>query len=137
MAYGFLALFVFLVSSVTFLAISLAKGKRKITDLPVEFQSEVNHMFVFLFIFAITYLLRWISDAYIVPDIVTNHVQQCILEGVGTFCVKAGFISYYLWTSLIFDFLPLFIIVYFHHKSFRHQDKMDLYSQSAVSEGTQ
>lgn len=94
-------------------------------------------MEVFLFIFAITYLLRWISDAYIVPYIVEHHVDNCTLEGVETFCVKAGFISYYLWTSLIFDLLPLYIIVYFHHKSFRNQDKLDLYSQSAVSERTQ
>ncbi len=34
MAYGFLSLFVFLVTSMTFLVISLSKGKRKITDLP-------------------------------------------------------------------------------------------------------
>ena len=32
---------------------------------------------------------------------------------------------YYMWTSLVFDYAPLQVIIYFHHKSFKHDTRVD------------
>jgi len=85
-------------------------------------------MSCFLAIFTGTYFFRWISDAYIVPNMIDNSYEKCTLGEIETVCVTANFIQYYTWTSLIFDWLPLFVIIYFHHSAFRLQGKMDLYS---------
>ena len=70
LAWGFLALSIVLIASVTYLAFSLAKGHRKVTDLPVEFKAEVRYLKRMLFFFCFTYLCRFCSDKWIVPHLV-------------------------------------------------------------------
>ena len=42
------------------------------------------------------------------------------------------FILYYIYSSLLFDFAPLSVIIYFHHKSFKN----DTRSRSMVATGS-
>ena len=94
----------------------------------------MRNLSIILVFFCSTYVLRFISDKYIVPRLAQpQHWKLCTLEGRTTYCIDSVFIQYYLWTSLLFDFAPLGIIVFFHHRSFRlEKGYKEFESQSLV-----
>ena len=67
LGYGFVAIAVGLFISVAVLVRNLAKGNKKVSDLPNVFKSEAKHLSVILSIFAFTYMVRFISDRWVFP----------------------------------------------------------------------
>ena len=75
-----------------------------------------------MFIFTMTYLIRWIGDYFVVPKMLTpDKLNECTFNGDSstTLCVSFEFIIYCLLSSLVYDFLPIFLIVIFHFLAFR------------------
>ena len=74
-----------------------------------------------LSIFTLTYAFRFLGDYFIVPLALSEkHLAICKLEsGVEGVCVSALFSYYYVWSSMLYDFLPLLLIAMFHYRSFR------------------
>ena len=91
------------------------------------YQSEGRHLVCILFFFCSTYFLRFISDSVVVPKSEepaeggTFGATLCDLDEVTTFCFGAGFIIYFTWVNVLFDFAPLMLIIFFHHQSFKHE----------------
>ena len=76
-----------------------------------------------LIIFTFTYLIRWIGDAFLVPMFLKiNDLNNCTLEGTPTSCSSFIFVFYYMLSSLIYDFLPISLIVFFHFLAFRMKE---------------
>lgn len=97
------------------------------------FNSEANHLSCILIFFSLTYLLRFCSDQWIIPRLQTEeHLVPCTLDGQTTICVNTEFILYYLWTSLLFDFAPIIVIIYFHHKSFKKDTRRNFDGHSSM-----
>ena len=120
MSIGYLILSILLFTSVIMLIKSLSKGKKTVAELSSAFDSEANHLSCILVFFCTTYLLRFISDFWIIPSLSQyEDLVPCNL-GYDTLCVNTTFVLYYQWTSLVFDFAPLSVIIYFHHKSFKN-----------------
>ena len=85
-----------------------------------EFGGELCRLFTMLIIFASTYLLRYIGDYFFVPKLTTaSNLRSCTLNGTVTFCNSFLFEFYYILSSLIYDFLPISLIVIFHFLAFR------------------
>ena len=122
LAFGFVTITVGLFISVFVLVGNLAIGNMKVSDLPNVFKSETKHLSLILAFFSFTYMVRFISDFWIAPIFSkTSSLKPCILnDGLETLCGPTIAILYAVWMSVLYDFLPLSIIVYFHHKSFRH-----------------
>ena len=74
-----------------------------------------------LTVFTISYLLRFIGDYLLIPlGLSSGSLTICKGENdVSLPCVKAFFIYYYVWTSILYDGLPLILIAIFHFKSFK------------------
>ena len=122
MTFGFLFLTIGLFISVIVLVRNLAIGNRRVSDLPSVFKSETQHLSFILIFFSFTYMVRFIFDYWVTPAITNqNSLYPCIRDdGLPTVCGSSYSIEAYLWLSVLWDFMPLFVIVYFHHKSFRH-----------------
>ena len=122
MAFGFVFITVLLFLSVAVLVKNLTAGNKKVSDLPVVFKSEARHLSFILSFFSFTYMVRFVSDFWIAPIITApDTFGPCVLnDGLETLCSPAGVIYFYVWISCVFDFMPLSVIIYFHHKSFRH-----------------
>ena len=67
MSYGFLVLSVMLFVSVSILIRTLNIGKRKLVGLSSAFSSEANHLICILVFFCSTYILRFVSDRFVLP----------------------------------------------------------------------
>ena len=67
MAFGFVILTVGLFTSVAVLVGNLAMGHMKVSDLPNVFKSETKHLSFILTFFSFTYMVRFISDFWVVP----------------------------------------------------------------------
>lgn len=46
-------------------------------------------------------------------------MEGCMVKGSDTICITSGLIIYYMWLNVLFDFAPIMVIIYFHHRSFR------------------
>jgi hypothetical protein len=83
--YCFLVLTFFLITSVIVLVMLIWKGKN-IGELP-DFKNEAAHLTWILVIFVATYLLRSISDIWIVPKLMKDkNLKICKLEKDFTLC---------------------------------------------------
>ena len=124
MSYGYLALSILLFASVLLLRISFSQGKKRVTDLASAFDSEANHLICILVFFCSTYLMRFVSDRWLIA--LLAKPVPCTVPGIDhvTICLDITFFLYYLWTSLLFDFAPLSVIIYFHHQSFKNDPWM-------------
>lgn len=122
MSYGFAALSVMLFVSVSILIKTLNTGKKKLVGLSSAFSSEANHLICILVFFCSTYILRFASDRFVLPKLEEENVA-CMLDGQQTICVTACFVLYYMYSSLMFDFAPLAVIIYFHHMSFKNDNR--------------
>ena len=122
MSYGFAALSVMLFVSVSILIKTLNTGKKKLVGLSSAFSSEANHLICILVFFCSTYILRFASDRFVLPKLEEENVA-CTLDGQQTICVTASFVLYYMYSSLMFDFAPLAVIIYFHHMSFKNDNR--------------
>ena len=92
-----------------------------------EFRGELCRLFTMLIIFTSTYLLRWISDYFLVPMLVKpKYFNECILKGTVTFCYPFAFLVYYAVSSLVFDTLPILLIVIFHYLAFRSKEELEV-----------
>ena len=122
MAFGFVAITVGLFISVFVLVGNLSMGNMKVSDLPSVFKSETKHLSFILIFFSSTYMVRFICDFWVTPYLTKpSTLKPCILnDGLETLCSPSKEILYALWMSVFWDFLPLSTIVYFHHKSFKH-----------------
>ena len=132
MSFGFLILSLLLVASVIILMRTLAKGKQRLSNLSSAFSSEANHLSCILLFFCSTYTLRFLSDYLILPKLQERSVPCVINQDHLTECVTLTFILYYMYSSLLFDFAPLSVIIYFHHRSFRGDSRRRL---SAAASG--
>ena len=119
MSFGFLALSIFLFISVFILIKTLNLGKKKLVGLSSAFSSEANHLICILVFFCSTYILRFVSDYWILPKLEDEQIL-CTIDDHETICVTTAFILYYGYSSLLFDFAPIAVIIYFHHKSFKN-----------------
>ena len=137
MSYCFFSLSFGLLISVIVLVVRIRQGKKRIHDLPDAFRSDAAHMTCSLAFFVITYWVRSASDYWVVPQLTTFY-QTCTLDDEPTYCVKEWFLLYYLYSNLIFDFAPLLIIMYFHHKAFSMDQRRqsEIASSSAVENGS-
>ena len=73
-------------------------------------------------------MVRFVSDLWVAPAITAEDTfQPCVLDdGLTTYCSPAYVIYFYVWISCVFDFMPLSVVVYFHHRSFRHDVGKDV-----------
>ena len=132
-AITFLVLFFLLLSSVLYLMHQLRQGSKKITDLPSAFSGEAKNLLFILLLFSSTYLIRFISDWWVVPNafytITYYSESNCWVKSDGvpinTKCLNFGFYLYYLPITLLFDFLPLIVIMSFHHNTFKQNTKRE------------
>ena len=46
-------------------------------------------------------------------------MDDCMVKSSETKCITSGLIIYYMWGNVFFDFAPIMVIIYFHHRSFR------------------
>ena len=76
MSIGFLVLFISLTWSVLYLMSQMDKGRKQISNLTSVLQSEGKSLLCILFIFSSTYLLRFISDFFIVPWLLEKLVND-------------------------------------------------------------
>ena len=65
-----------------FLAGNLAKGNKKVSDLPNVFKSEAKNLSFILLFFSFTYMVRFISDFWIFPHFATadDPLATCTLN---------------------------------------------------------
>jgi len=109
-----------LVITVSILYFSVKRELRLIDADDKQFKQEFTRLFVMLGVFSLTYLTRWISDYWLVPNLALQSTSiACVIDGFLTFCTSYKFTQYYLLSSLFFDWLPLGLIVLFHFQSFR------------------
>ena len=82
MAFGFVAITAGLFISVAFLAGNLAAGNKKVSDLPNVFKSEAKNLSFILLFFSFTYAMRFISDFWIFPKLVSmlDPLTTCTLN---------------------------------------------------------
>ena len=68
--------------SVIFLVYALSRGKKGIRDIPAAYESEAKHLTWLLIFFLATYLLRAISDGWIVPFLAKKDFDDnCTIDG--------------------------------------------------------
>ena len=105
----------------TILVLSYKINKRtvKAINLPAAFKQEMRNLFWILSIFFATYFLRFFSDYFMVPRLLTpDDLYECEIQQK-EICGSFQLIIYYCWTTLIWDFLPIVILFWFHHKNFK------------------
>ena len=113
-----------LVASVAWLFSLLRKGRKQYRELEEStFYGEFAHLSWILIVFVLTYVVRFFSDYFYLAPLIedTNKLVECTIDGEDTYCISANVIIYYVWTSLIFDFLPIVILIYFHHQAFSRE----------------
>ena len=81
MAWGFVCITVGLFISVIVLVGNLAVGNRKVSDLPSVFKTETKHLSFILSFFSFTYMVRFISDFWVTPQLTKqSSLVPCILN---------------------------------------------------------
>ena len=81
-SYGFLVLSVMLFVSVCILINTLNIGKKKLIGLSSAFSSEANHLICILVFFCSTYILRFVSDRFVLPRLEeVDDLVPCTIEG--------------------------------------------------------
>ena len=82
-----------LVASVAFLVYALSRGKKGIRDIPAAYESEAKHLTWLLIFFLATYLIRAVSDGWIVPKLAQNDLDfDCSIDGEKAFCLGFSFV---------------------------------------------
>ena len=126
LSWSFLAVGVLLGISISLLFYCMTTRSPKIEGLSMTFADEFKNLKITLVIFGSSYILRWLSDYYVSPFIIEHGgLVQCQTEFggdipiYGDLCCSFFFIMYYTLSSFIWDWLPLYTIMYFHHRSFR------------------
>ncbi len=80
----------------------------------------MRNLKIVLVAFFATYFLRWLSDNWMVPYLLdTENLVICVSEGEKDICASFALLLFYTWTTAIWDFLPIFLIMWFHHHNFK------------------
>ena len=120
LSYFFLGCSIGLLVSIVLLWYSLKKRTLSAVSLPNSFSEQTRSLICILIVFFLTYFLRFISDFFVVPYLNdTEEIGKCIILAERPICSSYSLIIYYTWTSMIWDFLPLFLLFWFHHRNFR------------------
>lgn len=121
-SWGFLFLAIVLIWCTSFLMYVISSRRAKLKHMPNTFQSESRKLKIFMIIFSAFYILRYLSDYILIPNIAAAKNQEiCYVNGRWTGCMPYFLTLYYLWSSFVWDFFPIALIMYFHHRSFRLQ----------------
>ena len=117
----FLACALGILASILYLYYSIRKRVAKGISFPESFRKEMKNLWRILIIFFFTYFLRFVSDYFILPKLQMNPEKflACLDDPKRTVCASNTLIIYYTLTCLIWDYLPLTLIFWFHYKSFR------------------
>ena len=88
--------------------------------MPKEFHNETRNLLFILITFFLTYFTRYISDYFFIPQLNdVDEVGPCLYYETKTVCSSFTLVMYYTWSELIWDFLPVFLLIWFHHRNFR------------------
>lgn len=99
---------------------SLRRRTTLAIKLPESFKRETKILLWINVCFFSTYLLRGLSDNFIIPLLYdAMNFYACELEGVKDICVPYDLIVYYTWTSVLWDLFPQVLLFWFHHKNFK------------------
>ena len=82
LAWGFFATCILLVFSITLLIYCLHTRSPKIDNLSATFKSETTNLRVTLIFFGMTYILRWISDKWVIPWLIKETMTVCYLNDI-------------------------------------------------------
>lgn len=125
MSWGFLILALLLLTMVSTLYYALTRAMKDQVEVKKEFSEELCRLFTMLFVFTLTYALRFVGDYFVIPIALSSGLTKCynLFIEQRFDCVKAIFIQYYLWSSVLYDFLPIALIAFFHFKSFRKTEE--------------
>ncbi len=94
------------------------RNNLKISD-PGEFYVEMKQLLQIQVIFFLTYFLRFFSDYFAVPNIIDEQgLEACYVNPRYTYCASFRLMVYYIWTSFLWDFLPLALLFWSHYKNF-------------------
>ena len=72
-------------------------------------------------IFFLTYFTRFLSDLLVVPKVLKEDIKSlvmCNAAQTAPSCVSFKLMIYYIWTSFIWDFLPLALLFRSHYSNF-------------------
>ena len=127
-----------LTGSIVLLLYCMRTRSPKIENLSDTFKAEFTNLKITLILFDLTYILRWCSDYYVIPWFFDgNGLTKCdyvdpkFQEAVDvSFCCNFNFIMYYTLTSFVWDWAPIYIILYFHHRNFKIKRTKSIESDS-------
>lgn len=134
-AIGFFCLSFFLLASVIMLYVQISAARTRIRDMPDVFKTDTARMLWTQIFFVCTYIMRAVSDYFVIPQL-EKYREVCTINGTETVCLKSWFLLYYLWTNIIFDFFPLTLIIWFHHRHFRQDRRGGSLVQSTTEQET-
>ena len=138
-SWGFLAATFLLTAAIILLFYCMKTRTPKIEGLSNTFKSELFNLKITLLLFDLTYILRWFSDKYVIPWFFDGRgITGCNVTDNERFpdfdksiCCDFNLIMYYTLTSFVWDWAPIFIILYFHHKSFKIRRSKSIESDTA------
>ena len=92
-----------LTASISFLVYLIHK-QSKLEEQKHEFKQETCRLFLILFTFDLTYLARLVFDKLIIKYFQTENLALTLVR---------------IWIGLVFDILPVALILYIHSQNFR------------------
>ena len=128
LAWAFLILFTLLAATSIMLIYMLTMQFRKHDNMERTFKREACNLIFILCFFGSTYFIRFFSDYFIVPDLLDEPdpskltCNPVVKGGELSFCPSFKFILYYMTTTLLWDFLPIGLILVFHYRNFMPKD---------------
>ena len=91
-----------------------------------------------LSVFTFTYAFRFLIDFIVIPHYLdADNLIPCNVAGNVTFCLPYGLILYYILSSLVYDFVPIFCIEIFHFKSFQPVNEASEINNSIIRNNSQ
>lgn len=106
-SYQFFGLSVFLFATIVMLWYSLQKRTTMAIKLPASFKRETSILLWINICFCSTYLLRGLSETYVVPLFFdSREFIECELLGNKNVCVPFNILVYYTWTNMLWDWFP-------------------------------
>ena len=119
LAWAFLATSIILLVTICVLYYSVKKRSALQISDPGEFHQEMKNLVIIQIIFFVTYFLRFFSDYFVVPTLLDDEaLLMCFKQQYYSVCTSYSFIMYYVWTSFLWDFLPLGILFMSHYRNF-------------------
>ena len=121
----FLACALGILASILYLYYSIRKRVAKGISFPQSFRKEMKNLWRILIVFFFTYFLRFVSDYFILPTLKMSDTEfyECIYYSDHKVCASDTLIIYFTLTNLLWDYLPLTLIFWFHYKSFKLAEK--------------